>query len=89
MFNPSIVFLAFANDKEEFLKSLKDESRAVYQALEPVEKNYGSIQIKREESAENNDISHYLGSYKNRIVVFHYAGHANGQQLSFEGENKP
>ena len=86
MFNPSIVFLAFANDKEEFLKSLKDESRAVYQALEPVEKNYGSIQIKREESAENNDISHYLGSYKNRIVVFHYAGHANGQQLSFEGE---
>jgi hypothetical protein len=86
MFNPSIVFLAFANDEKDFLSSLKDESKAVYRALEPVEKNYGSIQIKREESAENNDISYYLGRYKDRISVFHYAGHADGQQLSFEGK---
>ena len=85
MFNPSIVFLAFANDEKDFLTSLKDESKAVYRALEPVEKNYGSIQIKREESAENNDIAYYLGRYKDRVVLFHYAGHADGKQLSFEG----
>lgn len=86
MFNPSIVFLAFANDEKDFLTSLKDESKAVYRALEPVEKNYGSIQIKREESAENNDIAYYLGRYKDRVVIFHYAGHADGKQLSFEGK---
>jgi WD40 repeat protein len=86
MFNPSIVFLAFANDEKDFLTSLKEESKVVSRALEQVEKKYGSIQIKREESAENNDISYYLASYKDRITVFHYAGHADGKQLSFEGE---
>lgn len=86
MFEASVAFLAFANDDKDFLSGLKDESKAVYEALLPVEEKYKSLIIRREESAENNDIAYYLGRYKDRVAIFHYGGHANGKQLSFEGE---
>lgn len=87
MFNPSVVFLAFANDNSSYLPSLKEESEKVYNTLLPVEENQKSIVIRREESAENNDIDFYLGRYKDRLAIFHYAGHADSTVLSFEDKH--
>mgnify|MGYP000221098008 CR=1 FL=1 len=71
--NESLSTLTSKNDEKDFLSSRKDESETVYQTLLPVEEDHGSIVIRREESAENNDIAYYLGRYKDRVAVFHYA----------------
>lgn len=84
MFKPSVVFLAFANDSRAFLPSLKEESEEIYTTLLPIEENQKSIVVRREESVENNDINYYLGRYRDRLAIFHYAGHAESQVLAFE-----
>jgi WD40 repeat protein len=84
MFKPSVVFLAFANDSRAFLPALKEESEEIYTTLLPVEENKKSIVVRREESVENNDINYYLGRYRDRLAIFHYAGHAESKILAFE-----
>lgn len=86
MFKPAVVFLAFSNDERAFLPALKAESEAIYSELLPVEEEQQSIVVRREESAGSNDIDFYLGRYKNRLAIFHYAGHAEGRVLSFENQ---
>lgn len=81
-----VVFLAFANDRDQHLSTLNDESRAIYDVLQPLQQN-NSIAIHREESAEFDELYDDLLAFDGRIVVFHYAGHADGTMLQLEGGN--
>lgn len=87
-----VVFLAFSNDIENPLSSLKQESRNLNQGLALLE-DRGMIKLFREESATTEDIISTLeriGNPENdyQLKIFHFAGHAGGtgiQLLDQEG----
>lgn len=89
-----LIFLAFANEpplKSGHLRNLSVESRHLEAILE---QNVGAEKKAwlREPHATLDDILSTFRHYRNRIVVFHYGGHANNYQLLFEtaeGENAP
>lgn len=85
MNQPPVLFFAFANEEGRFLEYLKRESTAVHQALLPVDAK-GFIKVVREESTETNDLFRFFQAYRGRMAVFHFAGHANGQQLNLEDQ---
>ena len=81
--NAPLLFLTFANDDDAHLHLLKEESRLLFRALEELDrKEY--VRIHREESAETKDIFEGFARYKDRVAIFHYAGHANGTHLRLE-----
>ena len=78
-----IIFLTFANDPDAHLDLLKEESRRLYGALEELDrKEY--LKLIREESAQVKDVFEVFTKNKDRIAIFHYAGHAAGTQLNLE-----
>ena len=79
-----VVFLAFANSLDDHLAKLKDESRDIFRALQPLQKE-NKIDIHREESSEFDELYQDLLAYNDRIVIFHYGGHADGETLTLEG----
>ncbi|MEH6637206.1 MAG: CHAT domain-containing protein [Halioglobus sp.] len=79
-----VVFLAFANALDDHLATLKEESRDIFRALQPLERD-GSVAIHREESAQFDELYRDLITYNDRIVIFHYGGHADGTMLQLEG----
>ena len=85
MNQPPVLFFAFANEEGRFLEYLKRESSAVNQALLPVDAK-GFIKVVREESTELNDLFRFFQAYKDRMAVFHFAGHAGSQQLNLEDQ---
>lgn len=78
-----VVYLAFANAKDAHLDLLKAESRDVLGALTPL-KDSGQIEIQREESTAQAELFNDLVTSGDRIVVFHYGGHASGTRLRLE-----
>ena len=78
-----LVYLTFANSQDAHLALLKAESRDIYEALVPLEKA-GRIAIQREESSERKELYDDLVTNGDRLVVFHYGGHANGTLLQLE-----
>ena len=83
MENP-IIFLAFSNSQDDYLTMLKRESKSINRALESLE-DKNLIKIVREESADLDTIFHNFNRFKDEVVIFHYAGHASGKNLEFEG----
>lgn len=80
-----IIFLTFANDPDAHLALLKEESRRLWSALEELDrKEY--LKLIREESAQVKDIFAAFTKNKDRIAVFHYAGHAAGTHLVLEAD---
>ena len=79
-----VVFLAFANASDNHLDTLKEESRAVFRALQPLALE-DKLLVHREESSEFDELYTDLLAYDNRIVIFHYGGHADGTMLQLEG----
>ena len=78
-----IIFLTFANDPDAHLGLLKEESRRLYGALEELDrKEY--LKLIREESAQVKDIFAAFSKNKDRIAIYHYAGHAAGTKLELE-----
>ncbi len=78
-----IIFLTFANDPDAHLGLLKEESRRLYGALEELDrKEY--LKLIREESAQVKDIFAAFTKNKDRIAIYHYAGHAAGTKLELE-----
>lgn len=85
MTQPPVLFFAFANEEARFLEYLKGESTAVHQALLPVDAK-GFVRVVREESTEIDELFRFFEAYKERMAVFHFAGHADGQRLNLEGQ---
>ena len=91
--NP-IIFLATANDRESpggYLRNLSVEVRQVRAALEPSVRAGHCELIERPNAtlAEIFDVFQDA-RYRQRIAIFHFAGHANSYQLLFESaDGKP
>jgi len=86
--NKLVIFLAFANDREDtlrYLRNLPDEARRLREVLEPAEKA-GLCEVVLRSNCTAEDIFKVFQDpqYRNRIAVFHYGGHANGYSLLLE-----
>lgn len=80
-----ILFFAFANDKDAYLENLKDEEREIRNILLPLDKK-GEIEFLSIGNTTADDIFRTFESYLDRIVLFHYGGHAGGTQLHLEDD---
>ncbi|MEM6805816.1 MAG: CHAT domain-containing protein [Bacteroidota bacterium] len=76
-----VLVLAFANDREgTFLRSIAEEHRSIKAALAPlVDKNL--IQVEELPNAKAEDIFEAFRKNKDRVVAFHYGGHADDLEL--------
>ena len=72
--------MAFTNDQDSHLPLLDQERKDVTQHLLPLA-NDQYIQLITEATATINDISQYLSQLKDRLVIFHYAGHAESTKI--------
>ena len=83
-----VVFLAFANDRADetrYLRNLPEELRRIRERLEPIEEQ-GLCEVVVRTNATVSDILDVFQDkrYRNRIAVFHFGGHAGGYQLLLE-----
>ncbi|MCH2045785.1 MAG: CHAT domain-containing protein [Saprospiraceae bacterium] len=84
MIKRPVVLLSFANQEDDYLPMLKQESDLLNDILSH-HHDKEAIEVYREESTNVENIMKSLNRFHERIVIFHYAGHANGQRLHFEG----
>ncbi len=80
-----VVFLAFANEEERPLMALKNEDDAIMGSLAPRQAAQ-HFMIHRDSAATIDKIANYLSLYRDNIVLFHYAGHADGKSLHLGSE---
>lgn len=83
-----IVFLAFANDKQDnacYLRQLPIEAQGIRQALHEAEIKGICEVVERANASIQQILDVFTDSrYQNRIAVFHYGGYADGYQLLLE-----
>ena len=80
-----IIFLAFANDRDDrtrYLRNLAEEARRLREALAPAERA-GLCQVVVRQNATVREIFDVFqdAQTRNRVAVFHYAGHADSYEL--------
>ncbi|MCP4437446.1 MAG: CHAT domain-containing protein [Aureispira sp.] len=78
-----VILLTFANQQDAYLDKLKDESKRLNDVLS-YHHDKGTIEVYREESTTIDDLGKAIDRFANRIVMYHYAGHADGERLYFE-----
>lgn len=78
-----VILLTFANQQDAYLDKLKDESKRLNDVLS-YHHDKKTIEVYREESTTLDDLSKAIDRFADRIVMFHYAGHADGERLYFE-----
>lgn len=83
--NKPVIFLAFANDRERYLYNLKLEQRGIRDALRSAEEA-GLCEVVYENNTTGGDILDVFQKYRDRIVIFHYGGHADDYLLLLESE---
>lgn len=72
---PPVIFLAFANDPDAHLPLLEAERKAIKGHLIPLA-NEQYFQLFDESSTSREDLVRYLSEFNDRVVIFHYGGHA-------------
>ncbi len=84
-----IIVLAFANDREGqgYLRDLSKECNALQKIYEEAERN-GLCRLVFRTNAEPDDIGDVIRENLNHIVIFHYGGHASGEGLKLESDDK-
>lgn len=82
--NAPIFYLSFANTKPA-LPNLVEESDRITKALSTASKEQ-RIVVHLDNFATIDKIAAYLTSYKDSIILFHYGGHANSQQLILDDQ---
>ena len=80
-----VIFLAFANNAESPLPQLEREGENIYRSLNEGS-GKGHYILHRESFATTEKITHYLIDYKDRVVLFHYGGHAEGDGLELNDQ---
>ncbi len=83
-----ILFLAFANDRDDrarYLRNLPEEARQVQRAL-AVAEGRGHCELVLRQNATAADILDVFqdARYQDRIALFHFGGHADGHRLLLE-----
>lgn len=86
--NKPVIFLAFANDRDDrvnYLRNLPEEARQIREPLQRARRD-GLCEIVELANATADDIFRVFQDpeYRDRIAVFHYGGHANGYALLLE-----
>lgn len=77
--------MAFANIADAPLPKLEREGENIYRTLnEGAGKGY--FLLHREPFASTEKIVHYLIEFKDRVVIFHYGGHAEGDGLELNDQ---
>jgi Leucine-rich repeat (LRR) protein len=88
MQNKPIIFLAFANDKVDtarYLRNLPREMDGIRKALQRAVQAELCEVIERANVTVENILDIFQdANYKDRIAIFHYGGHADGYQLLLE-----
>jgi len=93
MANIPVILLALANDnehKQRRLSNLQNEATAILQGLESaIEGQLCEVVILEKTTIDDILSAFREPKYKNRISIFHYAGHADGYKLLLEtADNK-
>ena len=83
MAHKPVIFLSFANDNDAYLASLKAEEDYLYESLQDAH-DAGYLEIYNRGRATIDDIFANFTRFRDRIVIFHYGGHASGTQLKLE-----
>lgn len=81
----SVIFLAYANDRldpERYLRDVVEEVHALRDLLEA--KASESYEVVVRDNASLEDIFEVFDRYRERIRIFHFAGHANNLQLMLD-----
>ena len=83
-----IIFLAFANDRDDavrYLRNLPEEKRRLREVLEPAARA-GLCEFVVRSNCTADEIFKVFQDpqYRSRIAIFHFGGHANGYQLLLE-----
>lgn len=81
----NVLFLSFANSREQPLPSLQQEEEGIYKTLSPRALRQHFL-LHREPYATTARISEYLVLFRSHITIFHYSGHAGRDRLLLEGE---
>ncbi|MEL6851870.1 MAG: CHAT domain-containing protein, partial [Bacteroidota bacterium] len=85
-----VIVMAYANERTEdgFLRELTTEMKEVMNALEPAVQK-GRVHLKLIPAATQEEIAAVFQDewYQERIWIFHYSGHADGDELWLEDEN--
>jgi WD40 repeat protein len=86
--NKPVIFLAFANDRNDavgYLRNLPVEARKLREVLEPAERAGLCELVVRSNSSAGDIFKVFEDSrYRNRVAILHYGGHANGYELLLE-----
>jgi hypothetical protein len=78
---PPVICLAFANGQGAYLNNLKQEEKAIRDALHQAD-DEGHIKLYTEFNTTIADlVKVFTEKYRNRVAIFHFAGHAGSQEL--------
>lgn len=80
-----VIFLAFANDKDDHLPLLDEERKVINGHLLPLA-NQQYLQLVIEPSATTADLSRYITDLKDRVEIFHYGGHAGSKEIFLQDQ---
>jgi WD40 repeat protein/GTPase SAR1 family protein len=88
-----VIFLAFANDRAKYLRNLRIECREIERVLEKaIMAGLCEVEVRTDAAIEDILDVFQRKTYKDRIAVFHYGGHADDYALilqTFEGDPSP
>lgn len=80
-----MIFLAFANNRNEPLPGLQEEDEAIYRALAPKALKQ-EILLHRDSFASLSKVAEYITLFRDHLLIFHYSGHAGRDVLILEKE---
>lgn len=77
--------MAFANDKDAYLENLEREEKEIHDRLQPLIDN-DILQVYIRGGVVIEDIYEQFDNYRDRIVIFHFGGHAESTHLVLKNE---
>ena len=85
---PVVVFLAFADDRSDAdrtLRNLPEERRRLRAAMKPAEEAGHCAVLERANASVDEVLDAFQDArYRDRVAIFHFAGHAGDAELLLE-----
>lgn len=76
-----VIFLAFANSTDAPLNRLHEEEELIRKILHQRQVSEKHFHVHPEANANLNNLRTYLRDFQQQVHIFHYAGHADSEQL--------